>query len=236
MISRNRFFMCLLAVVLVAGCAKTTITSREQLVTGQLPRPANIWVYDFAATPGDIPSDSTFAGDQYGHATPQTAEQIEMGRKVGAEIASHLVKEIRAMGMPAELASSRSVPRVNDLVIRGYLLSIQKGSEAKRVAIGFGSGTSDLVTSVEGFQVTPQGLRKLGGGTLNASGSKGPGGIVGLAALAATGNPVGLIVGGGLKVYGEASGKSKIEGRADQSAKEIASVLKQRFQEQGWIQ
>ncbi len=235
MVSRNRFIMSLFAVFLVVGCAKTTITNRDQLVTGQLPRPAHILVYDFVATPGDVPPNSSFAGDQYEHSTTQTAEQIEMGRKVGAEIASHLVAEIRAMGMPAELASSDSVPMVNDLEIRGYLLSIQKGSAAKRVAIGFGSGTSDLITSVEGFQMTPEGLRKLGGGTLNASGSKGPGGVLGLAALAATGNPVGLIVSGSMKIYGEASGKSKIEGRAAQTAKEIATVLKKRFQDEGWI-
>jgi hypothetical protein len=34
----------------------------------------------------------------------------------------------------------------------------------------------------------------------------------------------------------EESGKSTIEGRADQAAKEIADVLRQRFQEQDWIQ
>jgi len=36
-------------------------------------------------------------------------------------------------------------------------------------------------------------------------------------------------------VYGEESGSSKVEGRAKQTAKEIADVLKKRFQEQGWI-
>jgi hypothetical protein len=192
-------------------------------------------VYDFVATAGDIPADSAFAGQYAGQPTSQTAEQIETGRKVGAEIASHLVKEIRDMGMPAERASRSSVPMVNDLVIRGYLISVQEGSAAKRVAIGFGSGASELKTAVEGFQVTPHGLRKLGSGTLDSGGSKGPGGAVGLAALIATGNPVGLIVGGGMKVYGEKSGKSTIEGRADQTAKEIADQLRKRFQEQGWI-
>ena len=44
MISRNRLVMCLFAVVMVAGCAKTTVTSRDQLVTGQLPRPEHILV------------------------------------------------------------------------------------------------------------------------------------------------------------------------------------------------
>ena len=39
----------------------------------------------------------------------------------------------------------------------------------------------------------------------------------------------------GTKVYGEASGKSTIEGRAKAIADEIAKVLKPKFQEQGWI-
>jgi hypothetical protein len=34
---------------------------------------------------------------------------------------------------------------------------------------------------------------------------------------------------------GEKSGKGKIEGRADQTAKEIADVIKKRSQDQGWI-
>jgi hypothetical protein len=53
--------------------------------------------------------------------------------------------------------------------------------------------------------------------------------------MIATHNPAGLIVSTGMKVYGEASGKSKIEGRAEQTAKEIAELLKKRFTEQGWI-
>jgi hypothetical protein len=58
---------------------------------------------------------------------------------------------------------------------------------------------------------------------------------VGVAALIVTGNPVGLIVGGGAKAYGEYSGSSKIEGRAKAIAKEIAEKIKPKFQEQGWI-
>jgi hypothetical protein len=47
---------------------------------------------------------------------------------------------------------------------------------------------------------------------------------------------VGLIVSSGLKIYEEESGKSTVKGRAEQTAKEIADVLKKRFQEQGWIE
>jgi hypothetical protein len=226
----------LLAAVLSAGCASTKITSREELVTGKLPRPGHIWVYDFVATRADLPPDSALAGQYAEHSTPQTAEQIATGRKVGAEIATKLVEDLRAMGMPAERAGTGTTPQINDIVIRGYLLSIVEGSAEKRVAIGFGSGASDLKVAAEGFQMTADGLRKLGGGTENAGGSKTPGMALGAATLLATHNPVGLIVSGGMKIYGEESGKSTIEGRADQAAKEIADVLKQRFQQQGWIQ
>ena len=58
---------------------------------------------------------------------------------------------------------------------------------------------------------------------------------MGAATFIATANPAGLINSTGMKAYGEMSGKSKVEGRADQTAKEIADVLKEWFQEQGWI-
>lgn len=225
---------CLFALVMAAGCASTKVTNRQQLVTGQLPRPNTIWVYDFAATPADVPADSALAGQA--SATSQTAEQIATGRQLGAEIASQLVQQISSMGMPAARGGPGTQPQINDIVIRGYLVSVNQGNEAERLAIGFGSGASQLSTAVEGFQMTPQGLRKLGSGTIDAGGSKSPGAAVGVAGLIATGNPAGLIISSGMKVYGEASGSSKVEGRAKATAKEIADVLKKRFQQQGWIQ
>ncbi len=227
--------LCLFTLLVVAGCASTQVTQREELVTGKLPRPQHIWVYEFVATSADVPADSRLAGQHSEHPTPQTAEQIAAGRKVGAEIAGSLVQQVLAMGLPAVLASTQTKPQINDIVLKGYLLSIDEGSAEKRIVIGFGSGTSDLKVAVEGFQMTAHGLRKLGGGTLDSSGSKGPGEAASLGMAIATGNPIGLIVGTGAKIYGEESGKSKIEGRADQTAKEIADVLRKRFQEQGWI-
>ncbi len=233
--SHSRIVSCLFALVVVAGCASTEVSNRQILVTEKIPRPGHIWVYDFAATPAEVPADSALAGKQSEHPTPQTAEQIETGRRVGALIATELVEEIRGMGMPAKRASSQTTPEINDLVIRGYLLSIDEGDATKRVAVGFGSGASELRIAAEGFQVTAQGLRKLGSGNVRSGGGKTPGGAVGVAALIVTGNPVGLIVGGGAKAYGEYSGSSKIEGRAKATAKEIADQIRPRFQQQGWI-
>jgi len=38
-----------------------------------------------------------------------------------------------------------------------------------------------------------------------------------------------------MKIYGEASGKNKLEGRAKATADAIAEQLKIRFQDRGWI-
>jgi hypothetical protein len=226
---------CMFALLLAAGCASTKVTGRQQDFTGQLAKPGHIWVYDFVATASDLPPDSALVGEADVDTTSQTTAQIEEGRKLGAEIANQLAEQIRAMGMPGATAWSGTQPQVNDLVIRGYLLSIKEGSAAKRVIIGFGAGGSELRTMVEGFQVTPTGQRMLGSGTVDAGGNKTPGAALGLATFLATKNPAGLIISGGMKAYGEASGSDKIEGRAKATSKEIAEVLKKRFQEQSWI-
>jgi len=219
---------------LLAGCASTKVSNREQIVTGPIPRPATIWVYDFTATAADVPANSALAGEDL-DTTPQTPEQIAEGKKLGAQIATELVTQINQLGMTAAVASADAKPQVNDIVIRGYLLSVNEGSAVKRVAIGFGAGKSSLSTMVEGFQVTPEGQRKLGVGDVNAGGNKSPGMVLGAATFLATKNPAGLIINAGAQTYETASGSSTVEGRAKASAKEIADVLKKRFQEQGWI-
>jgi hypothetical protein len=60
--------------------------------------------------------------------------------------------------------------------------------------------------------------------------------VVPAAVAIASGNPIGLIVVGGLKVYGEASGRNTLQGRAKATADAISDQLKIRFQDRGWIQ
>ena len=57
---------CLFALAVVAGCASTEVTERQEYRGGKIPRPGHIWVYDFAATPAEIPADSAFAGKPRG--------------------------------------------------------------------------------------------------------------------------------------------------------------------------
>ena len=224
------------ALALVAGCASTKVTQQTPMVKEEIARPNRIWIYDFVAAPADLPADSSIRSEVGAPRTPPTAKQIETGRQLGALIAKDLVADIQAMGLSAVQGGPESSPQVGDGVIRGYLISVEGGHAVKRFVIGFGSGTSEMDTVVEGYLMTPQGLRKLGSGTLSSSGSKTPGVVVPAAVALASGNPIGLIVVGGAKIYGEASGRNKLEGRAKATADEIAEQLKIRFQDRGWIQ
>ena len=89
-----------------------------------------------------------------------------------------------------------------------------------------------MKVAVEGFQMTAEGLRKLGTGRTESTGPKTPGEAACVLALVATHNPLGLIVSTGIKAHEHKTGSDTLEGRAKDTAKEIADALKKRFQEQ----
>ncbi len=223
------------ALVTLAGCASTTVTSRETYQGERLARPERILVHDFAATPADLPAWSAAAKLYASSAPPPDPAVLELGRTLGAQVAQELVTKIQGMGLPAVRAAGQPAPRGGEIVLIGYFTSLDEGSTAKRVALGFGSGAAEMTTYVEGYLMTDQGLRKLGSGTVDAGGGKVPGVVAPLAVTLATANPIGLIVGGAVKVGGEVTGKSTIEGTAKRTAEKLAEELRVGFQRQGWI-
>ncbi|MFN2427491.1 MAG: DUF4410 domain-containing protein [Candidatus Binatia bacterium] len=233
----NRFTLVavsLLALVAAGGCSSTNVSARRSEIGNEkLPRPNNIIVYNFAATPDEIAAHSPEAA-QHGEPAAQSRAEMETGRKLGAAVARELVKKIDDMGLAASGAAG-VVPRPGDIVIKGYFDTVNEGSAGKRIMLGFGSGAANLRTVVVAYQMTPSGLRRLGAGEVDSSGSKTPGMLVPLAVVAATANPIGLAVGGAIKVAGEATGADTIEGVGRRTAKEIAVQLETAFKRQGWI-
>jgi len=222
-----------LALLLLGGCAKTTTTQEQYYEGPRLAQPARILVYDFAGSAADLP-----AGYRMAVAAPaadQSADDLSLGRKLGAEIAKDLVSDLQGMGLPAVGANGQPPPQLNDITIVGYFVSVDQGSIAKRFAIGFGSGAADLQTVVEVYVMSPQGLRRLGSAELNSTGPKGPGEALPLALAVASDNPIGLIVSSAAKIGGQVSGFSTVEGSAKRTAKDIAEQLKLGAQRQGWI-
>ena len=214
----SRISVCLFVVVTIVGCASTSnVTALHEYKGGKIARPKHILVYDFAP-PRNAPAESASAV-----------------QSAGGEIAKALVEDIRGMGLPAKRVSNKIAPQIGDLVLKGRLISIDEGDATNRIAIGFGSGASSVKAAVEGFLMTDHGLQKLASGNVGSSGGTSPGAALGVVGTIATANPAGLIISSGMKVYGEASGSSKVEGRAKQIAEEISKVLQVKFKEQGWI-
>ena len=130
------------ALLVLAGCASTKVTERQAYTGEKLARPDRIIVYDFAATPDEVHAEFALPAATAGAATPQTPQDIEEGRKLGAEVARQLVVDLQNMGLPAVQAVGQPPPRVGDIAIKGSFVSVEEGSAGKRVLLGFGSGAS----------------------------------------------------------------------------------------------
>ena len=217
------------AFLLIAACSTTDVSQRQVYEGEQLARPDRIIVHDFVATAVDLPADSPLETP----AEPLTDEQAAMARELGAAVAHELVLNLQGIGLPAVHAEGQPPPAIDDIELHGYFLSIDEGSATQRVVVGFGAGAADLTTAVEAFQMTATGPRQLGSGEIHAGGGKVPGALVPLA-VAARGNPLGLLINTGVQAYGEATGTATIEGAAKRTADEIFEEMRPTIERQGW--
>jgi Domain of unknown function (DUF4410) len=229
----SRAMSCLLAFFMMAGCASTEVAEQQHYEGEKLARPDRIIVHDFTANPAEVPPESAFAAELAG--TPPPTEQLEVGRRLGARVAKELVAELRRMRLPAVPAAGGPPPRPDDIVLRGYFVSVHEGRAGRCVLVGFGAGAAELTTAVEAYQVTAEGLRPLGRGEIRSEGGKLPGMDLPVAVVAATANPIGLGAGGTAQATGEATGSETIEGAGERTAKELAAQLRTAAQQQGWI-
>jgi hypothetical protein len=228
-------FIVLFALAFITGCASSEVTSRRsEPVAEDIPRPARIIVYDFAATPADIPPQSVMANRHGSRPAPQTPDQIKLGRELGGRVAQRLVNDILKMGLPAERAGGPPAQNGNIIILGGFI-SVDEGSGLKRVIIGFGSGANKMRTYVEGYVVTATGWKPIGSGEIEAGGGKTPGMILPMAIGIVTGEYVrSAVIGGALALFKE-SGPEKITAAANRTADTIAEELRKAFRKRGWI-
>jgi Domain of unknown function (DUF4410) len=111
-----------LLIVVLTGCASSSVIA-YQPYQGKIARPDRIIVYDFAATPSELPSEVAIAAP-----LPLTAEQLATGRRLGSEIAKDLVAELQGMGLPAVRAAGKPAPLVGDGLVAGYFALVEEGN------------------------------------------------------------------------------------------------------------
>ena len=225
-----------LAVGLVACGGKARIR-QGQSYAGALPRPSEVFVRPFAASPEDVKVHLGLTSHLTGHTSysDRTAEELKEGRKLAWATAEELTKKIRAMGLPARLSEDPPAG-LSALVIDGALISVDEGNSEERAVIGLGKGRTQLNVIVRVFEYMPEGRRFVDAFEVDATGGWKPGaaemGVVGLAVGA---NPAVMIltnVGGGIASEKMSAG---IDATAKHAADRTADVLARFFMQHGWI-
>ena len=238
----SRHSICLVtgALLLVAaGCAPTSVQTTS-MASGQLPRPNQILVYDFAVTPDEVKLDEGISTQlmqefQQYQGTPRTAQEIKIGHAVANVVAAELVSQIRAYGLPAERALGWPASRGNALTIKGQFTSIDEGNRTERVLIGFGTGRTSVQANVQVYELTREGTRKVESLQADSKSGAKPGMAMMMGVGALAGSVVtSTVVSGSLSAIGEATWET-VDADGKRLAKNVAKSLGQFFVTQGWI-
>jgi hypothetical protein len=230
-------FIGLVSLIVIAGCSSGKITKRQSNVQNeQIPRPDQIFVHDFAVTIDEISEPLVVDGNIIIQNSTQSVEEIQRAKLLAIVIANDLVADISGMGLRSFHAGSDNKPRPGDIVLKGQFLTIDEGAAVKRVLIGFGAGSGELTVRIEAYQVTANGLRKLGSGDITSASGKKPGTLVSALVAVAINSPVGLIVNSALSIkWGKKGGSETLEGASKRVAKVIAEELETVFKSRRWI-
>jgi len=215
------------------ACASAKIESVQRYAGDErLPQPGVLLVYDFAVTPNDVVVDTL--GSEFGRDTSPSSKDVQQARQVAASLSTQLVSKLAARGINAARATRARVPPVNAMVLKGEFVTIDKGSRVKRMAIGFGAGSSELRVRAHVYQATPYGLRRIARAEAKATGSKSPGMAVPVGAGAAAGRAAtSAVVSGGMNVAREVTGG--LDADAGRLADEIAKRAEAFYRRQGWL-
>jgi hypothetical protein len=93
----------------ITGCARVSVENVNVRALG-LPRPQMIYVHDFAVSADAVALDSALGARALEMAKgTETEDRIKIGQEIARIVSENLVNEIRAQGMPAQLAGSAAV-------------------------------------------------------------------------------------------------------------------------------
>ena len=227
-------------IMTIVGCASTKVQPLSVYGSSEpLPRPDRILVYDLAASPEAItPNGGVIARlHSLASATSQTEERSKVGREVADALSEELVRRIRALGLPAERASSLQPLADGTLAIEGQFISIDEGNRLRRTVIGFGAGESEVRTLVQVYLGMDGAQHLVQEFETSAESSKAPGMAAmmgaGAAARGAAALGTAAVAGGGIHAATES--RQTAEADAQRTADALVKRLAHFFAAQGWI-
>lgn len=205
------------------GCASANSRGMRATRTDRLPQPRGIVVYDFEPTANSIGLDAGRNPSEGGQEINN--EDLANRREVGRVLADVLAEELDDRGFVTSRKSGDVVVPEGMMAIGGQIVTVEEGSRAKRVLIGFGSGRSRLTSAAQLHGITMIGPADLWEYQNTAASGKRPGILttlpIGVAVQGLT--LMGLLVSGGLSTMGELSAVST--SNAKRMGKELAAAI-----------
>ena len=221
----TRAISLVVVVALVAGCAQVNTTPLRRYRGPRLEAARAVVVYDFEPTGESIGLES--GRDIEANEEGDSEENLANRREVGRVLADVLAEELEDRGI---LTSRKSGPvgvPPGSLVIGGQIVTVDEGSSAKRIFIGFGSGKSRLTSAAQLYAVTPTGPAVAWEYQNTAASGAKPGVLttlpIGIAVQGLT--LLLLVINGGLSAMGELSSSSTAN--AKRMAKELAESVEE---------
>ncbi len=229
--------ICVLLALAAAGCARAAVARQSQDVPVSSVRPSQIVVYPFAVDPNDVKLNAGIVASTYRSMSgeDESAAQLKIAKETAENICVQVAADLTKKGYTAT-CQNRGVPTNGDnvMIVDGNFTDISEGNKLRRMVIGFGLGASVLDTSVQMYQRTDQGSRRVLDFSTHADSGKMPGaGVMGPAGVAAGGGAAAVVGAnaamGGAKNYTSATGFL-----ADKTATEIVDQLTKYYAQQGW--
>ncbi len=174
-----------LAGLLTLGACSLTEFRGEQASDRPLSTPERVVVYDFAFAPEQVRLDRGLDPEVADllKVKLRSTQEHQAGRAFASTLSSHLVEGLFRLGMVAERSARAHRAEPNTLLIRGQILSIDKGD---RMSIGLSSRRSTVKIHVQVIEVLPD--RQLAAAGLDATARNGQkprrGQVVGVGAVA----------------------------------------------------
>jgi Domain of unknown function (DUF4410) len=230
------WIMGLAALVALSGCAPTQIKTISKYA-GSVPKPNTVLVYNFAVSPDEVQLDRGISAriQELIKKTPRTKEEKAVGHAVAEALATHLVKELNAIGVPATKAYGMPSTMGNAIEIEGQFLSIDEGNRTERVVIGLGAGRTDVKTLTQVYDARFGSRMLVEEFDTDAKSGYKPGMAEMMAVGVLTHHLLVSTLASGALAAGSEAFMAGVDADARRTAQEIVKQLGQFFVAQGWI-
>jgi hypothetical protein len=230
------WIMGLAVLVALSGCAPTQVNIVSKY-GGPVPKPNNVLVYNFAVSPDEVQLDEGISAriQELVNKTPRTKEEKAVGHAVAEALATHLVKELNVIGVPAMRAYGRPETLGNAIEIEGQFLSVDEGNRTERVVIGFGAGRTVVKTLTQVYDARSASRMLMDEFDTDAKSGYKPGMAEMMAVGVLTHHLLVSTLASGTLAAGSEAFTAGVDADARRTAQEIVKELGQFFVAQGWI-